>query len=30
MVASQIAMFPIMGTDGWAAFARTMAQLWVP
>jgi hypothetical protein len=30
MVASQVAMFPIMGTDGWAAFARTMAQLWVP
>jgi hypothetical protein len=28
MVASQAAMFPIMGSVAWMAFARTMAGLW--
>lgn len=28
MVAAQILMFPVMGSDAWAAFARSMAGLW--
>jgi hypothetical protein len=30
MVAAQAAMFPIMGSAAWIAFARTMAGLWIP
>ena len=30
MIASQILMFPIMGSGAWMAFARTMAGLWIP
>lgn len=28
MVAAQALMFPVMGSDAWMAFARTMAGLW--
>lgn len=30
MLAAQIALFPVMGSEAWAAFARTMAGLWTP
>lgn len=30
MVAAQVAMFPIMGSGWWLAFARFMAGLWTP
>jgi hypothetical protein len=30
MVAAQAAMFPIMGSEPWLAFARFMANLWIP
>ena len=30
MLASQIVMFPVMGSAAWHAFAETMAGLWMP